>query len=114
MLHQGSSLLDNVEVGLLQTHFFAGTLSARLLAGLLRPADDNAFAESVEAAHQDAAKAAAVGDQQGDGGNSPDDAQHGQQAAGVVAPESNPGFENDFSYHAATHERRRTRRYTQD
>ena len=102
MFHQRSSFLDDVEVSLLQTHLLAGTLSARLLAGLLRPADDNAFAESIEPAHQDAAETAAVGDQQSDGRNPPDNAQHGQQAAGVVAPESDPGFENDFSQHVKT------------
>ena len=86
VFHQGSSFLDDVEVSLLQTHFLAGTLSAGLLAGLLRPADDDALAESVKPAYQDAAKTAAIGDQQSDGGDSPDNAQHGQQAASVVAP----------------------------
>ncbi len=100
--YQRSGLLDHVEVGLLQPHFLAGALSAGLLAGLLRPADHDALAESVEPAHQNAAEAAAVGDQQSHGGNAPDNAQHGQQAARVVALESNPGFENDFSQHVKT------------
>src|SRR6185437_5810501 len=105
VFHQGSSFLDDVEVSLFQPYLFAGTLPAGLLAGLLRPADNHALAESVKPAYQDAAKAAAIGDQKSDGGNSPDNAQHGQQAAGVVAPEGGPGFENDFSQHASNHPR---------
>ena len=63
VFHQGGSFLDDVEVGLFQPYFLAGTLPAGLLAGLLRPADDDAFAERVKPAHQDAAKTAAIGDQ---------------------------------------------------
>ena len=64
VLHQGSSCLDHVDVSLLKHNFLARTLTTRLLTGLLRPADNDAFAEGVEPAHQNAAEAAAVGDQQ--------------------------------------------------
>ena len=74
VFYQGSHFLDDVNVGLLQNHFFAGALSARLLASLLRPAYDNAFAEGVEPAYQNVAKAAAVGNQQSNGSDTPDDA----------------------------------------
>ena len=63
MLHEVRGFLDHIEVGLLEDNFLACALSARLFAGLLRPADDGAFAEGVEAAHEDLAKAATVGDQ---------------------------------------------------
>ena len=100
VFHQRCHFLDDVEIGLLQKHFLAGALAAGLLAGLLRPADHHALAESVEPAHQDVAKAAAVGDQQGNGRDPPDDAQHGQQAARVIAPQGDPGFANDFNQHS--------------
>ena len=63
---------------------------------MLRPADDCVFAKSVEAADQDGAEAAAIGDEQRHRGDAPDDAQHGEKAASVVAPQRDPGFANDF------------------
>ncbi len=89
-------LLDHVEVGLLEDDFLAGALAAGLFAGLLRPADDGAFAEGVEATDQNFAETAAVGDQQRDGGDSPHDAEHGEGAASAVAPQRGPGFDAGF------------------
>src|SRR5208282_3765621 len=78
----------------------AGALASRLFAGLLRPADDGAFAESIEAAHQNFAEASAVGNQQRDRGDPPDDAEHGERAACAVAPQRRPGFVQDLINHA--------------
>ena len=61
--HIVSGLLDHVQVGLLEDDFLAGALAAGLFAGLLRPGDDGAFAEGVEAADQNFTEAAAVCDQ---------------------------------------------------
>ena len=56
MFHQRRRLLDHLEIRFLENYFLAGALAARLLAGLLRPADDRAFAERVEAVDQDRRK----------------------------------------------------------
>ena len=90
-------LFDHVDVGLFEDNFFAGALAARLFAGLLWPTDDGAFAESVEAADENLTEAAAVSDQQGDGGNAPHDAEHGEGAARAIAAQGEPGFANDKS-----------------
>src|SRR5262249_7418218 len=105
MLYQGSSGLDHVEVGFLEYHFLACPLPARLLAGLLRPADHDALAERIEAVGEDLTEAAAIGDQQGDRSNAPYNAQHGEQAAGNVALEGDPGFANDLSQHTQAEKR---------
>src|SRR6266849_4443283 len=94
-------LLDHVAVGLFENDFFAGALAAGLFAGLLRPADDGAFAESIEAADKNFAEAAAVCDQQGDGGDSPYDAEHGERAASAVTPQCDPGFVEDLIDHVS-------------
>jgi len=96
VLHQRSRCLDHVDIGLFDNDFLAGTLAAGLFAGLLRPANDHTLAESIESMHQDIAKAAAIGDQKRDRGDTPHDAEHGEQAARHVAFQRGPGFENDF------------------
>src|SRR5438874_7567437 len=40
ILNQRSVCFDQVNIGLLQNYFLSGTLTARLLARLARPADD--------------------------------------------------------------------------
>jgi hypothetical protein len=84
---------------LFENNFLARPLSARLFAGLLRPADDRAFAKRIETAHQDFSETAAVSDEQRDRRDAPHDAEHGQQAARCVALECDPGFANDFDEH---------------
>src|SRR6185437_13051532 len=98
-LHQGRGGFDHVDVGLLKHNFLSGALPAGLFAGLLRPANNHAFAERIESAHQDVAKTAAIGDQQRNRCDAPHDSQHGQECASVVALQRNPGFENDFGKH---------------
>src|SRR6267154_1501966 len=96
MLHQRSCLLHHLQVSLLKKNFLARALPTRLLAGLLRPADHHTFAKGIKPVHQNAAEAASVGDQQGDGGNPPNDPQHGQQTARKVPLQRDPSFENDL------------------
>src|SRR5580658_1570156 len=97
----GGGLLDHVDVGLLEDDLLAGTLAAGLFAGLLRPADDGALAEGVEAANQNFAETASVRDQQRDGGDSPYDAEHGERAASAIASQCDPGFAEDLVDHAS-------------
>ena len=105
--HIRGRLLDHVQVGLLEDDFLAGPLAARLFAGLLRPADDRAFAERVKATDQNFTEASAVCNQEGDGGDSPYDAEHGESAARAVAAQSDPGFAEDLINHAhASHQPR--------
>jgi hypothetical protein len=99
MLYQRRGFLDHVDISLLENNFLPCPLSAGLFAGLLWPADDRAFAKRIEAADQDFAKAAAVGDQQRNRRNAPHDAEHGEQAPCGIALESNPSFANDFEQH---------------
>src|SRR5208337_734572 len=99
--HIVGRLLDHVYVSLLEDDFLAGTLAAGLFASLLRPGDDSAFAEGVEATDQNFAEAAAVRDQQGDGGDSPHDAEHGERAARAVSPQGRPGFAEDLVDHVS-------------
>src|SRR5208282_676503 len=56
-------LLDHVEVGLLKDDFLSGALTAGLFTGLLGPADDRSLTEGIEAADQNFAETAAVGDE---------------------------------------------------
>src|SRR5579863_6878251 len=100
MFHERSVGLDHVHIRLLEQHFLAGALATRLLAGLLRPADDDAFAERVKTMHQNAAEAVAVSDQQRHSCDAPNDAQHGEEAASEVSLQRDPGFENDLNQHA--------------
>ena len=69
MFYQGCGCLHHLEVGLLEHNFFAGTLSAGLLAGLLRPTDNDALSERIEAVHQNAAETAAVCNEKSNGSN---------------------------------------------
>ena len=68
-----------------KSDLLAGALAARLLAGLRGPANHRAFAEGVKGGHDDEAHAGAVGDQQRHRGNAPHNAQHGEEAAQLVA-----------------------------
>jgi hypothetical protein len=97
VLHKRRGRFDDVQIGLLQKHFLPRPLASWLFAGLLRPADDHALAESVEAVYQDTAEAAPIGDKERYRSNAPHDAQHCEQGAGHVALERDPGFENDFN-----------------
>ena len=62
MFDQRRGLFHHLQVGLFKQNFLARTLSARLLAGLLRPADHDALAKRIKPVDQNAAKAVAVGD----------------------------------------------------
>src|SRR6202158_2626596 len=96
-------LFNHVDVGLFENDFLARALAAGLFASLLRPADDGAFAEGVEATDKNFAEAAAVCDQQCDGGDSPHNAEHGERAASAVALQRRPGFVQDLINHAHAH-----------
>src|SRR5262249_17059463 len=100
MFHQRSGRLDHLQVGLFKNHFLAGTLATRLFAGLLRPADHHTFPKRVETMDQDTAEAVSVGNEQRDGRNSPDDAQHREKASRDVALQRDPSLENDLNQHA--------------
>src|SRR6266851_5144732 len=114
MLHQRSCLLHHLQVSLLKKNFLARALPTRLLAGLLRPADHHTFAKGIKPVHQNAAEAASVGDQQGDGGNPPNDPQHGQQTARKVPLQRDPSLENDLNQHSLKiYEPPKTRSFTQ-
>src|SRR5207237_6385777 len=84
-------LLYLVEVCLLEADLLSGALTASLFAGLSGPADYCAFPKCIEAMHEDGAKSAAIGDEQGDCDNSPDNSCHGQEAAHLAASERIPG-----------------------
>src|SRR5580698_5308276 len=99
MPNQGRRGLYHVHIRLLNHDFLARALPARLLAGLCWPANHHALAEGVKPMHEDAAKAVSVGDEQRDRGNPPHNAQHGEETAGEVALERDPGLENDFDKH---------------
>src|ERR1035441_4262542 len=101
MANVGGGLLDHLEIGLLEYNFLPGALSAGLFAGLLRPANDSAFAKGIESADQNFAKAATVSNQKSDGCNTPDNAEHGEGAACAVAPQGHPGFIEDLKEHAS-------------
>ena len=87
------------DVGFFEDDVLPGPLPARLFAGLLRPANDDAFSEGIESADQDFPEAAAVSDKQSHRRNSPNNAEHSEQATRVVALEGDPGFANDFNHH---------------
>ena len=85
MFYQRGSLLHHLQISLLEDNFLPRALTAGLFAGLLRPADHYTFPERIKPMHQNAAKTAAVGNQEGDGRDPPHDPQHGEQAAREVA-----------------------------
>src|SRR5262249_22087123 len=97
--------LHHVHVGLLEDDFLASALATRLLASLLWPADNRTFAERLESPDKNLTEAAAIGDEQRDRGNPPDNAQHGQEAARSVALESDPRLANDFDQHRGCEEK---------
>src|SRR5215468_7755697 len=99
MFDQWDSFLNEINIGLLKNNFLAGPLAARLLAGLLGPADDSAFPKRIEAIDENRPEAVAVGDQQRDRGNSPDDSEHRQSTARAVALQRDPGFVDEFGQH---------------
>ncbi len=99
MFYQRGRGFYHVDVSLFENYFLAGALSARLLACLLRPANNHALPEGVEAMDENAAKTVAICNQQGNGCNSPHDAEHGEEAACQVALQSDPGFEDDLNQH---------------
>jgi hypothetical protein len=96
MPHQRRIRLYHFDVRLLEHHFLSGTLSARLLTGLLGPANHDTLPESVEAIHEDRPETVAICDQQCDRRDTPHDAQHGKRAARAVALQGDPGFVDDF------------------
>src|SRR5581483_2086756 len=99
VFHQWRSCLDHFDIRFFKDNLFPSALATRLFARLLGPADDNAFAECIKAAHQNIPEAAAVSDEQGHGCDSPHDAKHGEKGARVIALQSHPGFANDFNQH---------------
>ena len=87
---------DGFDVLILVFHFLAGPLPSGLEAGLPRPDDDDVVAHVHERVHDASAEALAVGEQDHDGSQSPDDAEHGEQGAQAVAHERLPALRNEF------------------
>jgi len=71
--HHGRIRPHHVDVRFLEHNFLPRALPARLLAGLLRPADHDALSESIEPVDQDGAEAIAVSNQQRDRSDAPHD-----------------------------------------
>src|SRR5579864_6824775 len=59
IFHERGIRLHHLDVRFFQLHFLAGALSARLLAGLLWPADHDTLPERIEAVYQNRTKAVA-------------------------------------------------------
>ncbi|HWJ47248.1 MAG TPA: hypothetical protein VNS62_06330, partial [Candidatus Udaeobacter sp.] len=112
MFHQRSRRPDHVQIRLFENDFLSGALPARLLAGLLRPADHDALTECVKAVHQNAPKAAAIRDQERDRGDAPHNPEHGKQTARDVALQRDPGLGNDLNQHAPNLKPQRARSFT--
>src|SRR3990172_475535 len=67
-----------------------------------RPPPPRAAAKGVDPAPDDGEKPRAVGDEQGDSHDAPDDAEHRQEAAQAVPVQRVPGLEQDFAKHLAS------------
>jgi hypothetical protein len=80
----------------------AGALASRLLAGLSGPADHRSLAEGVEGRDDHGAKPSAVGYQEGHGGYTPRNSQHGEKTPQWLTAERGPSLDEDFAKHFLT------------
>ena len=93
--------LGEVDVFLLELDAAAGALAAGLHRSLARKSDDGRFGKVLEQADHHVLEAVAIGQQKGDGGDAPDDAEHGEETAGGIAQQADPGLDEDLSPHGA-------------
>jgi hypothetical protein len=94
-------MAGEVDVFLLELDAAAGALAAGLHRSLAGKCDDGGLGKVVEQADHHVLEAVAIGQQKRDGGDAPDDAEHGKDAAGGIAQQADPGLDEDLSLHSA-------------
>ena len=98
-LDQRGLALDRVAVDLLEADPSPRPLSSGLLARLARPGHHRAPAEGIEGVDEDPPEARAVGQQNRHRHDAPDDAEHGEEAAGAVAGQVRPALDDELTEH---------------
>src|SRR5208337_417493 len=81
-------------------HLLARPLAARLLAGLLGPANHRTFTEGVEGRDNHRTKASPIGDKKSDCGYAPRDPQHSEETPQRLTPKRGPGLCEHLLEHA--------------
>ncbi len=95
-LDQVGFVLDGVRILNGQAHRASGRVTAGLFAGASTPDDGEVNADGLETLFLVAAESFAKADQQNDRSDSPDDPEHGQEAAQFVRGDGRSGLPQDF------------------
>ena len=94
---EGKRVADGFHVAIAEVDLLAGALAAGLHGGLAAPDHDDVVADAEEALQDGVAEALAVAEEQHDGDQSPDDAEHGEAGAQAVAAEGVDGLGEGFA-----------------
>ena len=93
---EGDGLADGFNVAIEKLDAFAGAFATYLHAGLAAPDHDDVIADAQEAVEDAGAYASAVAEEQDDGDESPDNADHSETGAQPVAQERRDALADDL------------------